>query len=306
MPQDSDTDQVKVLPLRRDDTCVTCGADLRAGTKAGWESATRTVTCLPCLDQAPAPSDAPESAPVSPSHAPIERGTPGASVAREAERRADRHRQRQAELVKADRERRASRAEDHPLLGRVVNLVTPKVEAQPAPPQVQAWATGAPGERAVGEALEHIPGVVVLHDRRKARGKGNIDHIAVTPAGVWVIDAKRSPGKKIEHRDVGGWFRTDERLYVDGRDRTKLVDDTAAQVQAVYEACSDLLQGTVVRPALCFVDVTVGWFTKPFLVRGVAVLWRSELADILTRPGPFDAAAIEQTARRIAERLPPA
>lgn len=294
---------MRVLALRRDDTCVSCGIALPIGTKAGWDPTTKTMTCLSCLDQA---ATKVQPSKVAPPLAPINRGIAGASVFTEAERRDGRHRKRQEDLIRADRERRAARAEGHPALGRIVNLMIPKVQAQPAPQHVKAWATGAPGERAVGEALDNIQGIVALHDRRKVRGKSNIDHVAVTPAGVWVIDSKRSPGKKIERRDVGGWFRSDERLYIDGRDRTKLVDDTAWQVQAVYEACSDLLADTVVRPALCFVDVTVGRFTKPFLVRGVAVLWRSELKGILTRPGPFDAVAIEQIARRIVERLPSA
>ena len=297
---------MKVLALRRNDTCVSCDSALTAGTKAGWDSTTQTVTCLPCLALTAAQTHVPEPAHLPPPLAPIDRGTAGASVTREAERRAERHRKRQEERVVADRERRAARGAEHPVLGRAVNLVTPKVEAQPAPQHVKAWTTGAPGERAVGEALDRIQGIVVLHDRRKVRSRGNIDHVAITPAGVWVIDTKRSPGKKIEYRNLGGWFRSDERLYVDGRDRTKLVDNTASQVNEVYEACTDLLADTVVRPALCFVDGTVGWLAKPFLVRGVVVLWPSELDRVLTRPGPFDSVVIEQIARRISEWLPSA
>jgi hypothetical protein len=171
---------------------------------------------------------------------------------------------------------------------------------------VKAWTTGAPGEIAVGEALEKIPGIIVLHDRHKPRSRANIDHIAVTPAGVWVIDAKVRDGKKLEYRDKGGWFSTDQRLIVGGRDQTKLVDDMAWQVQTVFEACDGLLGDTVIRPALCFVDATTGWLTtKPWMVRGVVICWRSALPDLLTRPGPFDETAIERIARRVAERLPP-
>lgn len=296
---------MKVLALRRDDRCVSCGCVLTAGMKAGWESTTRTVTCLPCLDHAAARPHVLETDQVTPVGS-IDRGIAGASVSREAERRLDRHRKRQEDLVDVDRQRRTVRAEAHPVLGRVVNLLTPNVEAEPVPRHVKAWAIGAPGERVVGEALNNIQGIVVLHDRRKFRSKNNIDHIAITPAGVWVIDSKRSPDKKIEYRNVGGWIRSDERLYVDGRDRTKLVDDMASQVQVVSEACVDLLGNTRVRGALCFVDVRVGWFAKPFLVRGVAVTWRSELESILTPPGPFDSVAMEGIARRIAERLPSA
>jgi hypothetical protein len=36
---------------------------------------------------------------------------------------------------------------------------------------------------------------VVLHDRAVPRGRANIDHIAVVPSGVWVIDTKRYRGR---------------------------------------------------------------------------------------------------------------
>jgi hypothetical protein len=155
--------------------------------------------------------------------------------------------------------------------------------------------------------LEQIPGIVVLHDRHKPRSKANIDHIAVTPAGAWVIDANVRPGKKIEYRDRGGMFSWDERLVVGGRDETKLVNDMAGQVQTLFEACGDLLGDPVVQPALCFVDTTVGLLTrKPWTVRGVVICWRAVLPQILTGPGPFGADDIARIAARIAERLPSA
>lgn len=42
------------------------------------------------------------------------------------------------------------------------------------------------------------------------------------PSGIFVIDAKKYSGA-VQKRDMGGWFRTDERLYVNGRNRTNLV-----------------------------------------------------------------------------------
>ena len=36
--------------------------------------------------------------------------------------------------------------------------------------------------------------IAVLHDRRIPGSKANIDHIAITAAGIWVIDAKRYKG----------------------------------------------------------------------------------------------------------------
>jgi hypothetical protein len=196
---------------------------------------------------------------------------------------------------------------EHPILGRTLNVLTPKVQAQPAPQHVRSWATGALGEQAVGESLDQISGIVVLNDRHKPHTKANIDHIAVTPAGVWVIDAKVRPGKRLEYRDRGGMFSLDERLVVGGRDETKLVNDMAWQVQTVLEACGDLLGNTVIRPALCFVEATTGLLTRePWTVRGVVIGWRAVLPEILTRSGPFGPDDIDRIARRIADRLPSA
>ena len=54
----------------------------------------------------------------------------------------------------------------------------------------------------------------------------------IAPSGVWVVDANEYDGR-VERRDVGGWFKVDERLYVAGKDRTGLVDGIDRQVMAV-------------------------------------------------------------------------
>lgn len=107
----------------------------------------------------------------------IDVGTPGASARREHERR------------RANREQRVR--DKHPRVGGAVLALSGD------PVHEQAWATGAGGEERVAEVLaKHLDGrAVVLHDRRLPRSRANIDHIAVAPSGVWVIDAKRYKGK---------------------------------------------------------------------------------------------------------------
>lgn len=61
-----------------------------------------------------------------------------------------------------------------------------------------------------------MDGIRVLHDRRVPGTRGNIDHLVVAPAGIFVVDAKRYDGL-IRVRDVGGLFKTNERLYVGRR-----------------------------------------------------------------------------------------
>ncbi|MEO8264455.1 MAG: nuclease-related domain-containing protein, partial [Ilumatobacteraceae bacterium] len=73
---------------------------------------------------------------------------------------------------------------------------------------------------------------VVLDDRKVPGSRAHIDHIVVAPSGVWVVDANEYDGR-VERRDVGGWFKMDERLYVAGKDRTNLVDSIDRQVAAV-------------------------------------------------------------------------
>lgn len=41
----------KQLRLRRADTCSGCGAALSVGTHAEWDSATRAVRCLACVNR---------------------------------------------------------------------------------------------------------------------------------------------------------------------------------------------------------------------------------------------------------------
>lgn len=59
------------------------------------------------------------------------------------------------------------------------------------------WAQGAEGERQVAAALEPLRqfGWIALHDVHwPGRPQANIDHVAIGPGGVVVIDAKNWTG----------------------------------------------------------------------------------------------------------------
>jgi hypothetical protein len=62
--------------------------------------------------------------------------------------------------------------------------------------------------------------------------RGNIDHIVVSPTGIFVVDAKRHKGL-IPIRNRGGFLGSDDRLYVGSRDCSDLVDIMAWQTKAV-------------------------------------------------------------------------
>jgi hypothetical protein len=92
------------------------------------------------------------------------------------------------------------------------------------PQSTKAWAKGSEGERKLAAHLLRTVGdsAVMLHDRRIPGSRANIDHLVVAASGIWIIDAKSYKGK-VEQRDVGKWLKTDNRLYVNGHDQTKLV-----------------------------------------------------------------------------------
>ncbi len=80
-PDDLDRMASRMLKLRRPGVCIVCGSALPAGVLAWWDAEKRTVTCATCRDTTAGPV-APETARPEP-----DRGRPGASVAREYDRR---------------------------------------------------------------------------------------------------------------------------------------------------------------------------------------------------------------------------
>lgn len=281
---------MKVLALRRDDECESCGSALPAGTRAYWFTSERVTRCLGCVEHS---ADPPQ-----PVH-----DVAGASATAEYQKRSARERQRQEQAVNADAEWRQDVKRRHRFLGPVVTAFTPKpviAETQ----ATAAWKTGAEGEERVAEVLADVAGIEVLHDRRwPGTRSGNIDHIVVGPSGVFVVDAKKYEGK-LELVDRGSLFRPDVRLHVNGRNRTKLIDGLLAQVEAVRATRTELAD-VPVSGVLCFVGADWGLFgpRKPKFLNGVTIVWPLKLPDIVSAPGPVDVATV---AANLRSGLPPA
>ncbi|NHC12461.1 nuclease-related domain-containing protein [Motilibacter deserti] len=158
------------------------------------------------------------------------------------------------------------------------------------PTSTRVWAQGARGERAVGAKLEELAGthVEVLNDRARRRPDGrlsraNIDHIAVAANGVWVIDAKTHRGELEVRRSGGLLSPRRERLYIRGRDQTKLLDGLNGQVADVTAALAAVNAPVPVRGVLCFVGTELPWFGES--IRGVPLVGRRGLAKLLKRDG---------------------
>jgi hypothetical protein len=110
-----------------------------------------------------------------------------------------------------------------------------------------SWYRGVIGERRVAALLAHLGSAwTVLHSVPVGSGSSDIDHIVIGPAGVFTINTKYSPGKKVW---VGGYG-----LYVDGFPQQYVRNSVSEAARA-----SDLLSRAVgmtvpVTGLIVFVD----------------------------------------------------
>jgi hypothetical protein len=255
---------------------------------AGHLSQSDVVAPVPPLITEPA---APAPTPIAPS-APIERGSPGASLQKEADR------QRRA------REERVRGA--HPKLGGLMLKVSKE------PVKTRNLAQGAAGERRIAARLEELCGRTVsfLHNRLcgVARRDGDIDHIAIAPSGIYVIDAKYYPGASVEVRRSGGLLSPRvEELFIRGRNKTSLLVSLQRQHAAVKEALADL-QGAEVVPlfsAFCFLDAELPllWSER---IQGVPLLGPRRMAKLIRQEGPMNEGHRQRLLEHLAAKLPPA
>ena len=253
----------KRMKLRYAGVCRLCGTDLPVHADAVYEPSTKTVRCVDCPSAAEVAGVVPkigtEPTAVEPTPEP-DTGVAGSSARREYERR------------KAKDEERL-RQKWGKLGGIAVALSDEKQSTK-------AWATGAVGEELLGARLDSLvsESIAVLHDRRIPGSKANIDHIAVTTAGIWVIDAKRYKGRP-ELKIEGGILRPKvEKVLVGRRDCTKLVDGVLKQVDLVRGVVGDEVP---VVGSLCFVEADWPLIGGVFATRGVHVLWPKRLAKLL-------------------------
>ncbi|WP_404433893.1 NERD domain-containing protein [Microbacterium lacus] len=261
----------KRMRLRYAGICRLCGAALSTGSDAIYERHSKSVRCVTCEAEPVALSD----------------GVAGASARREHERRRD--------------AREARIRTNYPKLGGLILALSED------PQSTRAWQGGAIGEEILAERLRDLPDSArVLHDRRIPGTRANIDHIVVTPAGVWVIDAKRYKGQRPALHVEGGLIRPRvETLRIGGRDKTKLVEGVRSQVERVSAALADT--DVIVRGALCFVEADWPLIGGAFTVNDIDVLWPKLLLKRLAEVSDDVAATdVDSIHRRLAAVFPPA
>jgi hypothetical protein len=132
----------------------------------------------------------------------------------------------------------------------------------------EMWEKGAEGEQAVGAALSSLgPNWFVLHDVRwPGRRFANIDHIAIGPSGVFVIDAKNWSGAITVRHGV---------VRQNGYSREDAVAGCADSGIAVGELIPEHI--AKVMPVLCF----VGDASVDGAARDVTLCTTSNLAERL-------------------------
>ena len=154
---------------------------------------------------------------------------------------------------------------------------------------ITAYGIGAEGERLTGRVLDKLDGYIVLHDRKIPGSKANIDHVAIGPGGVFVIETKNYKGEVTIKGDD---------LFVAGRKRTSIVEQTwreAVNVQTVLAEHMARLAFDVV-PVLCIHGCAVPWKT----VQGVRLVGPRGLKKLITKAKPVlseeDVRALAQVA----------
>lgn len=134
----------------------------------------------------------------------------------------------------------------------------------------RAWSVGAEGERHVAEVLTTMAryGWTALHDVHwPGRPQANIDHIAVGPGGVVVIDAKNWSGTVTVRDGV---------LRQNGYQRARQADGVA-QASAAVTTLLPPEHRTATRAVLCL--AAQDQVAEP--VQGVDVVGRWQLPELL-------------------------
>ncbi|NHA66839.1 nuclease-related domain-containing protein [Phycicoccus flavus] len=133
-----------------------------------------------------------------------------------------------------------------------------------------AWAAGAEGERRVAAALAGLAAPwVVLHDRLLTPGlsESNLDHIAVGPGGIFLVDAKNWAG------EVTAW---EGGLFQHRRDSTgrRTSESKHAELMKVHGMAHEMAArlGLPVVPVLCLAGSRAERFGEAQYLRGVWVV----------------------------------
>ena len=123
---------------------------------------------------------------------------------------------------------------------------------------------------------------------------------------MFVVDAKNHQGR-IEIRDRGGFFRTDYRLTVAGRDCSAMADKMGWQVDAVRSALEahGIDPMPPITPVLCFLNVEWPLLRAPESFRGVRLESHRSIKRLMTNSVLLTEPQSDHLLAVLAEALPP-
>jgi hypothetical protein len=158
-----------------------------------------------------------------------------------------------------------------------------QAEAARLTQEAAAWEAGAEGERRVAEALSVLtpaPNVIVMHDRllRPGRSQANLDHVVVSPAGAYLIDAKNWAGNVTVYQ--GSLWRHKPDGH--GGRSSECMNAQVDQVRRMAETM-ETLSSCVVDPVLCLTGRNAHAFGPDQLIRGVHIVPVDQIAHWLAR-----------------------
>jgi len=145
------------------------------------------------------------------------------------------------------------------------------------------------------ESLLAGSGNWLLSDRRVPGARTVVDHLAIGPQGVTVIDAVDEPGRV---RVIEG------SLLVNGEDRSTLVRDVMRQIEVIRLGLA-ASPSIPVNGAICWIESDGLPRLRKLELGGILIDGARALADELRRPGPVSAKRARQIAGVLDRRLPP-
>ena len=292
---DPETPEWKSLTIKHKGKCCECGKTLAIGATSLWNPSLHVVKCLDHKDHV---DDA--SLQTSPNNIetnfgetdePINFGTPGGSAKAQADRR-----------IEARKERVIKR---FPRAGKFILAITDD------PQSTKAWERGAKGEIGAARELEKLSftyNFKVLHDRLIPNSQANIDHIAITSAGIFVIDAKNYQGKIIIEYENGFLSKPNPILHIGGRNSMKLVSGVKMQVKIVKKILDSASIEMPVTGVLAFYRGNWELLSSIFpqeKIQGVFINNKG-IDKIVTTQGIYTPEEIDRVLRLLASKLVPA
>ena len=224
----------RIVKLNSDSLCGVCSRELKQGEQALLSGEFKKVICTG-------------------EHITNIYGVPGKSV--------------NDKVRKVEKARRDS-IESIPLLGKAIYLFMGKSK------ESRIWEKGAKGEIEVGKILEKIAnqnGYIVMHDRIIPGSKANLDHILITPKGVFLVDAKNYKGKIEVVNMARSFSKPNFQLRVGGRDQSKLVEQVKNQKLRMGDELRKRGISCEVVGVLAFVGGQWPLLNKPLIINDVYI-----------------------------------